>query len=694
MSFERICPRLRFLAPRLPARALLCLAAVSVFAFLNLPALASEPELSYPPDPMDVVKTVQGNTHPTTQGTQQQERPAVAYDGKYCLTVWQDSRAGWPDVDIYGARFEAFSGSVLDSFGVSISSAASGQYSPAVTFDGRNYLVVWSDSRDPAGSDIFGARVDTSGTVLDHFGIPICSATGNQGYPEVAFDGTNYLIVWVDYRNTVDSDIYAARMDTLGTVLDAEGFPVSTAVHDQLDPVVAFDGTNYLVAWSDHRVDPSIDVYGARVTPSGTVLDTAGIAISTAVNDQAYPDIVFNGTNYYVVWEDNRIGVRDIYGARIDTSGTVRDSDGVAVSMATSTQRSPAVTFDGKNHFAVWEDYRSLAGYDVYGARVDTSATLLDVTGIPVSTAVFSQRYVDVTFDSANTDYVVVWQDRRTDVDSDIYAARVDTSGTVIDPDGVTDLVFASASARGSGGCVTLSWEMGVDAAPTSFVIERSEAPGGGFTPIDVTIFGDFDVASGGSGGSWELRGSWEGGSSWEPGGSCELGVSRERGVLYEPGVSCEPGRSCELGVSCEPGVSRETGRSFYCTDCSLVAGVTYWYRIVLVGPSGREVYGPIEVRLAPVPEAHRVHQSYPNPFNPFCTIRFEIPEPGRVALRVFDASGALLRTLLNDWREPGEYAEVWDGRGDDGRKLPSGVYFYQLEAGDFRATRKVVLLK
>jgi len=96
-------------------------------------------------------------------------------------------------------------------------------------------------------------------------------------------------------------------------------------------------------------------------------------------------------------------------------------------------------------------------------------------------------------------------------------------------------------------------------------------------------------------------------------------------------------------------------------------------------------------------PEAYlslRIYQSYPNPFNPLCTIRYEIPKPGRVRLQVFDIVGKPVRTLVDSWREIGVYSEVWDGRDDVGKELPSGVYFYRLEAGDFAATRKMVLLR
>jgi hypothetical protein len=140
--------------------------------------------------------------------------------------------------------------------------------------------------------------------------------------------------------------------------------------------------------------------------------------------------------------------------------------------------------------------------------------------------------------------------------------------------------------------------------------------------------------------------------------------------------------------------VTRGAGSSFSCTDRSVLPGKTYWYQIVLRSPSGDEAYGPIGVYVEAAPIAYRAYESYPNPFNPMCTIRYEIPTPGRVTLRVFDIVGKPVCTLVDGWREVGVYSEVWDGRGDDDSALPSGVYFYSIKAGDFVAMRKMVLLK
>lgn len=89
------------------------------------------------------------------------------------------------------------------------------------------------------------------------------------------------------------------------------------------------------------------------------------------------------------------------------------------------------------------------------------------------------------------------------------------------------------------------------------------------------------------------------------------------------------------------------------------------------------------------------LHQNSPNPFNPQTTISFDLPQEARANLRVFDMSGRLLRTLLNDeTASQGRNEVVWNGRDGSGRQVSSGVYFYKLETGDFVETRSMILVK
>ncbi|MGB9720105.1 MAG: FlgD immunoglobulin-like domain containing protein [bacterium] len=193
----------------------------------------------------------------------------------------------------------------------------------------------------------------------------------------VAYDGTNYMIVWEDWRSSSNSNIYCARVNESGQLLDLNGIIVSTAANNQKSPAIAFDGTNYLVVWEDYRNSPTIpDIYCTRVDQSGTVLNPSEIAISTSANHQITPKVAFGGTNYLVVWADNRNGNWDIYGARITTAGTVLDPNGIPICTNNSTQLYPSITFDGTNYIVVWADTRN-GDFDIYGAQVTTSGTVV-----------------------------------------------------------------------------------------------------------------------------------------------------------------------------------------------------------------------------------------------------------------------------------------------------------------------------
>ena len=145
-------------------------------------------------------------------------------------------------------------------------------------------LVAWSDGTrtvEQPTADIYCARLDASGQTLDPAGIGVCRAADLQESPAVAFDGTNFLVVWQDLRSGTDYDIYAARISPRGKVLDPEGFAVIRRAGNQARPTVAFAAGNYLVAWMDARQYPVYGLYAARVSPAGEVLDADGRSLDS-----------------------------------------------------------------------------------------------------------------------------------------------------------------------------------------------------------------------------------------------------------------------------------------------------------------------------------------------------------------------------------------------------------------------------
>jgi hypothetical protein len=94
-----------------------------------------------------------------------------------------------------------------------------------------------------------------------------------------------------------------------------------------------------------------------------------------------------------------------------------------------------------------------------------------------------------------------------------------------------------------------------------------------------------------------------------------------------------------------------------------------------------------------PIP--NQLFQNAPNPFNPETTIRYSLAGPGRATIRVYNAGGALVRTLVDRHHAAGQYTVRWDGKDDAGHRLSSGVYFYKLEsASGASEARKLLMLK
>ncbi len=623
---------------------------------------------------------------PISSADSSQSWPSVAFDGANYFVVWMDCRDGF--FDIYGARV-GVDGTVLDPSGIAISTGANDTGWPSVAFDGTNYLVAWGEYIS-GWWDVYGARVGGDGTVLDPGGMPVSTAVSAQCAPAVAFDGADYLVVWQDGRSNLDEDVYGARVGTDISILDPDGIAVSTALNDQETPSVAFDGTNYLVVWDDYRTGTSRDIYGARVGMDGSVLDPTGIVISDAADIQECPAVAFDGTNYLVVWDDYRSGTSlDIYGARVGTDGALLDPSGIAISALPDWQVLAAVAFDGANYLVVWDDYRSGTSWDIYGARVGTDGALLDPSGIAISTASDDQECPAVAFDG--TDYLVVWHDKRSVWEYDIYGARVGVDGSVLDPAGIaistaadnqecpaiafdgTNYLVAWQDYRSAyylhiyGTRVgTDGWVLDPIGTPISSADAFQQHPSIAFDGTNYFVVWQDIRLSG-----YDIYGARV--------DTCGVVLDTE-GVLIS---AAEFNQLYPAVATDAAGALLVTYQSF---EGPVVCGVdrvlgNFWQDQVGVPD------GPGQLKFM-------AHQSYPNPFNPLCTIRYEIPNPGNVKLQIFDVTGSPVRTLVDTYRESGRYNEQWDGRGQDGGELPSGVYVYELEAGEFVATRKMVLLR
>ncbi len=367
----------------------------------------------------------------TTAAPSAQFAPAIASDGTNYLVVWHDNRNG-PKLDLYAARVTT-NGAVLDPSGFAITTATNDQWYPAVAFNGTNYLVAWQDAR--AGSqDVYATRVTPDGRVLETNGLAVVITANDQRVPAVASLNGDFLVVWQDGRNgAANQDIYASRIRGSGLLVETNGFLVSNANNSQSAPAVGVVGTNYVAAWHDFRSGVGLDVYAARITRTGAVLDANAIAVSTVVNDQWNVAVAGNGSTGLITWQDGRNGTdEDVFGARINEAGAVLDPGGLGISQQPNQQRLPAVNQRGNGFYVVWQDNRSGGSFDVYGTTVGAADDVIgSASGTLLSDAPNDQRFVALA--GTGDQLLVVWEDIRNGVSTDIFGTRVDAVGTSLD---------------------------------------------------------------------------------------------------------------------------------------------------------------------------------------------------------------------------------------------------------------------
>ncbi len=131
----------------------------------------------------------------------------------------------------------------------------------------------------------------------------------------------------------------------------------------------------------------------------------------------------------------------------------------------------------------------------------------------------------------------------------------------------------------------------------------------------------------------------------------------------------------------------------------SLEADMVYYWRIAASNDEGTSLFSdyayfvtevPVGVEdKKEIPNEFVLSQNYPNPFNPTTNIEYSLPRVSKVSLKIYDVLGREIRTLINDVKSPGKYTVTFNAQN-----LPSGVYFYHLEAGSFNETKRLMLTK
>ena len=395
-------------------------------------------------------------------------------------------------------------------------------------------------------------------------------------------------------------------------------------------PALAVSESFVHIIWSDSR-DGNYEIYYKRSTDGGTSWGN-DIPLTVDLNWSAYPSISSSGNNIYVVWMDNRDGNWEIYFKGSIDNGINWSAD-TRLTNDTHDSYNPSVSAEGPEVHIAWYDYRD-GNAEIYYKRSSDGGVNW---GTDARLTNYAGSSIAPSISAANSFVHVVWQDDR---------------------DGEHKIFYMRSTDDG------INW--GQDTCLTDE--DSSYLPSVAVSGLNVHLVWAF-----------------------------EYPLNRE--IFYK--------RSTDRGVSWEQNIRLTNASTESWLPSISVSGsiVNVLWRDERDGnyeiyykrnPSGN-VTAVEDNKI--IPGLFQLEQNYPNPFNPSTVISWQSSVGIRQTLKVYDALGNEIVTLVDDYKPAGNYEVKFSAKGGsvsggDATTLPSGIYFYRLNAGDYVATKKMIFIK
>jgi len=279
--------------------------------------------------------------------------------------------------------------------------------------DGAGYLAVWQDQRASRDDDIFAARIGADGAVLDGASIRVSGAAGVQQNPVAAFVGNGYVVAWENVVAAGNSDIAAAFISTAGGVTQL-GTIAGTGANETL-PAIAARGGQALLVWQD----------GADVRGTIFTLGNFGptLAIAAGANIEKEPAVSGNPAGDYLVTFTETVGTNDNVRGQLVSAAGLPSGAAFDLAAGTTAESASAAAFDGTNHVVVWTIVRGGTSNDIAARRVGPTGALLETAPVNVNSAPGAQLAPDIACNASGC--LAVWEDTRNLATSvrDVYGA-------------------------------------------------------------------------------------------------------------------------------------------------------------------------------------------------------------------------------------------------------------------------------
>lgn len=605
--------------------------------------------------------------------------------------LWHDNRDGW---DLcYQMRVGADGAPVASPVGLEVDDGSASQVLPTIAlFNDGGAFATWADYRT-GGMTIYG-------TLLGDRGQPTASAfrisetTGGS----VSVPATNLLDL-LDNRPSVatmtdgravaawttivpggNSKVYLQHFERTGDLLGNNiTLPqMALNVGQSAPQITPLTNGQYLVVWRDTSLDSNGNIMAHLFTSDGTALgDTIRVYDPYQPSAQLEPDVASSGTGEtVVVWLDNRRGNNDVYAQRLGPTGAKIHTNTLisAVEIVPVLQSNPAVAAAPDRYVVVWDD-NPLGQGRVAGLLV-TLPTLKngkmtreeqipfgvsnDKTGFmyPKVAMAPDGRFVVTYWDTSNDSTRVISQRYTSD------ARELGPSYSVLSIGGTTAAIPGDVAADSDS--ILYTWSDSRDMRGWDVRVRKvSWEYGGVVTAIATTAWSVTE-----DGGALELR--WSVPLS-HAGSLYRVWRSSSNGTT--PGA--EPGADAVLICSDPVGPLRPAGTDYLFRDDSADPGTIsiYW-----IEDMQGEFAGPWTGRLT-MQDGQLALRAINNPSIEATRLSWSAPVGVDISFSIFDAAGRRLRVIENVASNGGAGELIWDGRDDDGRDVPAGIFWVRMHA-------------
>ena len=613
----------------------------------------------------------------------------VISDGKQgAYLVWRTSPNSFQNYSLHAQRINNNGNKLWGSSNITVQSGLGTTLNQSITMnEDGDLLIIWQLglTGTPNSMDIYAQKINSNGVVQwNSNGLAICltSAISILGPKIISDQNDGAYVCWSDNRNGLSNfDIYAQRISSNGTPLwSVNGIPICTKTGAQGTKHIFSDNNGGAILFWEDIQETTYSIYGQRIDSTGNKLwePDGRLLYSTTTAFAQYEFVLDRNKEIFFLWSTSE---GNIYAQKIDNDGNIIWSNSIPICTTQSSVSYLATYQSDVNGIVIgWLDNRN-GNYNIYSQWISADGVAKwDNNGVAICNETHEQSDYSITSDKFGG-AVITWADMRNG-NFDVYAQNIDVRGKLGSnryqfKKGNLNKTISNSNSTPDSLFVTLPILEGTGYYSVTVLLDTIIHPSVNELTMTLTHLGITDTIV------YSLSGGQNFIQTYLDDNALNLLATSSAPFtgMYKPYNPL----ALFIGSDLNGEWILEIKDNLAGNDGILKS----WGLLFNKGELTDIDLDPENALF----NDFRLYQNYPNPFNPSTKISWQSPIGGWQTLKVFDVLGNEIALLVNEFKPGGNY-EIEFNTSSIKHHPSSGVYFYQLKAGNFIQTKKMILLR